>query len=170
MPMTAAENGINLADLMREHQAGLWRYLRALGAEAALADDLTQEVFLAVYRKPFEQRGKGQTVSYLRIVAKNLLLKARRNAGKVIAVAEIEQIETEWVQLVGDEDGAALSAALKECLKQLEDKPRQVLDLQYREGKQRIEIAQALGMTDDGIKTLLRRTKARLRKCMETRL
>jgi RNA polymerase sigma factor (sigma-70 family) len=141
-----------------------------MGAEAALADDLTQEVFLAVYRKPFEQRGKGQTVSYLRIVAKNLLLKARRNAGRVIAVAEIEQIETEWVQLVGDEDGAALSAALKECLKQLEDKPKQALDLQYKEGKQRIEIAQALGMTDDGIKTLLRRTKARLRKCMEQRV
>jgi DNA-directed RNA polymerase specialized sigma24 family protein len=44
-----------------------------------------------------------------------------------------------------------------------------VLDLQYNEGKQRLEIAEALGMTDDGIKTLLRRTKARLRKCMETR-
>jgi RNA polymerase sigma factor (sigma-70 family) len=71
---------------------------------------------------------------------------------------------------VGDEDGAALTAALKECLKQLEEKPRQVLDLQYKEGKQRIEIAEALGMTDDGIKTLLRRTKARLRKCMETRV
>jgi RNA polymerase sigma-70 factor (ECF subfamily) len=170
MPMTAAEHGIDLTGLMREHQAGVWRYLRALGAEAALADDLTQEVFLAVYRKPFEQRGKGQTVSYLRIVAKNLLLKARRNAGKVIAVAELEQVETEWVQLVGDEDGAALSEALKECLKQLEDKPRQVLDLQYKEGKQRIEIAEALGMTDDGIKTLLRRTKARLRKCMEMKV
>jgi RNA polymerase sigma-70 factor (ECF subfamily) len=170
MPMAAAENGIDLAGLMREHQAGVWRYLRAMGAEAAMADDITQDVFLAVYRKPFEVRGKGQTVSYLRIVAKNLFLKARRNAGKVIAVAEIEQVEREWTELVGDEDGAALTAALKECLKQLEDKPRQVLDLQYKEGKQRIEIAQVLGMTDDGIKTLLRRTKARLRKCMEVRV
>ena len=170
MPMAAAEHGIDLPGLMREHQAGVWRYLRALGAEAALADDLTQEVFLAVYRKPFEQRGKGQTVSYLRIVAKNLLFKTRRNAGKVIAVAEIEQVEAEWVQLVGDEDGANLAAALKECLKLLEDKPKQALDLQYKEGKQRIEIAEALGMTDDGIKTLLRRTKARLRKCMEARV
>ena len=36
--------------------------------------------------------------------------------------------------------------------------------------KQRVEIAKAVGMTDDGIKTLLRRTKARLKKCMELRV
>ncbi|MCB9935586.1 MAG: sigma-70 family RNA polymerase sigma factor [Planctomycetes bacterium] len=170
MPMTTAEHGIDLADLMREHQAGVWRFLRALGAEPNLADDITQETFLAVYRKPFEQRSRGQTIAYLRIVAKNLFLKARRRDGRELAVAELEQVEAEWNELVGEEDGAALAAALKECLKQLEDKPKQALDLQYQQGKQRVEIAATLGMTDDGVKTLLRRTKARLRKCMEIRV
>ncbi|MCB9932056.1 MAG: RNA polymerase sigma factor [Planctomycetes bacterium] len=168
--MTTAEHGIDLAALMREHQAGVWRFLRALGAEPNLADDITQETFLAVYRKPFEQRSRGQTIAYLRIVAKNLFLKARRRDGREVAVAELEQVEAEWTELVGEEDGAALAAALKECLKQLEDKPKQALDLQYQQGKQRVEIAATLGMTDDGVKTLLRRTKARLRKCMEIRV
>lgn len=168
--MTTAEHGIDLAALMREHQAGVWRFLRALGAEPNLADDITQETFIAVYRKPFEQRSRGQTIAYLRIVAKNLFLKARRRDGREVAVAELEQVEAEWTELVGDEDGAALAAALKECLKQLEDKPKQALDLQYQQGKQRVEIAETLGMTDDGVKTLLRRTKARLRKCMELRV
>ena len=170
MPMTTADQELDLAALMREHQAGVWRYLRALGADASLADDLTQEVFLAVYRKPFEQRSRGQTVAYLRIVAKNLLLKARRKDGKMVAVAELEHIEADWVELAGEGDGEALANALRECLKQLDEKPKQALDLQYKEGKQRVEIAEALGMTDDGIKTLLRRTKARLRKCMELRV
>lgn len=168
--MTTAEHGIDLAALMREHQAGVWRFLRALGAEPNLADDITQETFLAVYRKPFEQRSRGQTIAYLRIVARNLFLKARRRDGREVAVAELEQVEAQWVELVGEEDGAALAAALKECLKQLEDKPKQALDLQYQQGKQRVEIAEMLGMTDDGVKTLLRRTKARLRKCMELRV
>jgi RNA polymerase sigma-70 factor (ECF subfamily) len=170
MLMATAEHAIDLADLMREHQAGVWRFLRALGADPSLADDLTQEVFLAVYRKPFEQRSRGQTVAYLRIVAKNLLLKTRRREGKVIAVAELEHVEQRWNELAGDEDGEELARALKECLGQLDDKPRTALDLQYKEGKQRVEIADALGMTDDGVKTLLRRTKARLRKCMELRV
>ena len=170
MPMTMAGHGIDLAALMREHQAGVWRFLRALGAEANLADDVTQETFLAVYRKPFEQRSRGQTIAYLRIVAKNLFLKARRKAGREVAVAELEHVESEWVELVGEDDGAELTRALKECLKQLDEKPKQALDLQYKEGKQRVEIAEAMGMTDDGIKTLLRRTKARLKKCMELRV
>lgn len=170
MPMTTAEHGIDLAALMREHQAGVWRYLRALGAEPNLADDITQETFLAVYRKPFEQRSRGQTIAYLRIVAKNLFLKSRRKAGREVAVAELEHVEAEWTDLVGKEDGAELVTALKECLGQLDEKPKQALDLQYKEGKQRIEIADAMGMTDDGIKTLLRRTKARLKKCMELRV
>lgn len=170
MVMTTADQKIDLGALMREHQAGVWRFLRALGAEPNLADDITQETFLAVYRKPFEQRSRGQTIAYLRIVAKNLFLKARRRDGREVAVAELEQVEAEWNELVGEEDGAALAAALKECLQQLEDKPKQALDLQYKEGKQRVEIAETLGMTDDGVKTLLRRTKARLRKCMELRV
>lgn len=170
MPMTTAENGLDLAALMREHQAGVWRFLRALGAEPNLADDVTQETFLAVYRKPFEQRSRGQTIAYLRIVAKNLFLKARRKAGREVAVAELEHVESEWTDLVGKEDGEELVKALKECLGQLDDKPKQALDLQYKEGKQRVQIAEQLGMTDDGIKTLLRRTKARLKKCMELRV
>jgi RNA polymerase sigma-70 factor, ECF subfamily len=170
MVMTTADQKIDLGALMREHQAGLWRFLRALGAEPDLADDITQETFLAVYRKPFEQRSPGQTVAYLRIVAKNLFLKARRKAGKEVAIAELEHVESEWNELAGESDGAELAKALKECLKQLEDKPRQALDLQYKEGKQRLQIAEQLGMTDDGVKTLLRRTKARLKKCMELRV
>ena len=170
MPMTAAEPDLDLAALMREHQAGVWRFLRAMGADASLADDLTQEVFLAVFNKPFEQRSRGQTVGYLRIVAKNLLLKARRKDGKMVSVAELDHIESDWKELAGEGDGEALTLALKECLKELDDKPRSALDLQYKEGKQRVEIAEKLGMTDDGVKTLLRRTKARLRKCMELRV
>lgn len=170
MAMTTADPTIDLAALMREHQAGVWRYLRALGCETNLADDLTQETFLAVFKSPFEQRSRGQTVAYLRIVAKNLFLKSRRKDGRQVVMAEMEHLESQWSELAGEEDGAELANALRECLKQIDEKPRQALDLQYKEGKQRVEIAEAMGMTDDGIKTLLRRTKARLRKCMELRV
>lgn len=167
--MAAIEPKLDLASLMREHQAGVWRYVRALGAEAALADDITQETFLAVHQKPFEQRGKAETGAYLRVVARNLFLKSRRHAGKVINAAEIEQIDNRWSELVAD-DGSAMQAALKECLQTLDDKPRQALQLQYTQGLQRVEVAQQLGMTDDGVKTLLARTKARLKKCVELRV
>ena len=57
--MTAAmmtERQTQLADLVRQHQAGVWRYLRFLGCDRPLADDLTQETFLAVLETPFDIR------------------------------------------------------------------------------------------------------------------
>ena len=41
---------IDLASLVTLHQAGVWRYLRALGCDASLADDLTQDTFLEAWR------------------------------------------------------------------------------------------------------------------------
>ncbi|MDC1142859.1 sigma-70 family RNA polymerase sigma factor [Planctomycetota bacterium] len=162
------EQSLDLTTLMQAHQTGIWRFLRALGADVTLADDLTQEVFLSVLRKPFEQRSETSTRAYLRTVARNLLYKARRNAGREVGMEELETLEAKFDELVKD-DGSDLQAALLECLKQLEAKPREALDLQYRDNLQRQQIATKLDMTDDGVKTLLRRTKARLKKCVELR-
>ena len=38
--------------LIESHQAELWRYLRYLGCDAAEAEDLTQETFLAALSGP----------------------------------------------------------------------------------------------------------------------
>ena len=59
-----------LAALVDQHQADVWRYLRYLGAEASDADDLTQETFLAVSRSKFEQRTPAETAGYLRTAAR----------------------------------------------------------------------------------------------------
>ena len=169
MTMTAAEPALDLEGLMREHQAGVWRFLRALGADPSLADDLTQETFLAVHIKPFEQRSRGETSAYLRIVARNAFLKSRRNAGKEVSAASLEEIEARWTELVHD-NGEGLQAALQECLQGLPEKRRHALELQYTQGMPRARIAETLGMTEQGVKTLLARTKARLRKCIERRI
>ena len=75
--------------MVREHHADVWRYLRYLGAGAADADDLTQETFLAVARSRFEERSPAQTAGYLRTVARNQLLMARRRQGREVHTVEI---------------------------------------------------------------------------------
>lgn len=169
MAMTATEPELDLEGLMRLYQAGVWRYLRALGADTDLADDLTQDTFLAVHEKPFEQRSAGETAAYLRTIARNSYLKARRGAGREVSLVAVEQIEARWGELVRD-DGEAMQAALQECLQALEEKRRHALELQYKQEMPRAGIAEALGMAEEGVKTLLARTKARLRKCIELRI
>jgi len=170
MTMAAAGKELDLASLMREHQAGVWRYLRALGADSSLADDVTQDVFLAALRSGFVERSRGETISWLRTTSRNLFLKARMKQGREVATGEIEHLDQRFTELVQEGDGAELVAALRECLKQLEDKPRQVMEMQHGQNLARLEIATMLGMTDDGVKTLIARTKARLKKCVEVRM
>ena len=64
--------------LIRQHQAGVWRYLRFLGAAPALADDLTQETFLEILRRAPVDRGAAALGGWLRATARNLFLAQRR--------------------------------------------------------------------------------------------
>ncbi len=157
------------AELVRRFQADIWRYLRFLGCAESEADDLTQETFLAVIRKPFEYRGDAEAAGYLRKVARNQLLMTARRSRRGPTVQELETAESVWSRSVGESTDDFLDA-LDECLEQLDGRPKQVVMMHYREGESRKSIASSLGMTADGVKTLLRRTRDVLRRCVKRRL
>ena len=94
--MEAISPAMDLASLINSHQAGVWRYLRVLGCSAAEADDLTQETFLAVWQRPFQQYSAAATSAYLRTVARNLFLTARRRGSKQVPLGELEELEAAW--------------------------------------------------------------------------
>ena len=160
----------DLEALLAAHQKGLWRHLRALGCDAATADDLTQETFLAVARKPFEVRDPASTAAYLRTVARKLFLKSRRLAGVQINEDEIDELQHDWISLNPDDGGDAMLDALRGCLAELREDARKALDLQFGRALSRLDIARELGLTEDGVKSILRRSKAALRLCIERKV
>ncbi|MEM8944588.1 MAG: sigma-70 family RNA polymerase sigma factor [Planctomycetota bacterium] len=157
----------DLAELVARHQADVWRYLRYLGADAADADDLTQETFLALSRSNFEQRSDRKTAAYLRTVARNQLLMFRRFQGRAIDTVQLEAAEQVWAGTVSEEGLPGILALLTECLKTLDGRAREAIHLCYREDLSRKAMASALSMRPEGIKTLLRRTRDALRDCIE---
>jgi len=161
------QTAIDLASLIHEHQAEVWRYLRYLGASTADADDLTQETFLALARSSFEPRNRNATISYLRTVARNQLLMARRREGREINTVELTAAEEVWAEAVGPAGMERYLAALADCLQAVEGRARKALDMFYHDGRGRAEIAEALAMKPDGVKTLLRRTRDLLRQCID---
>jgi RNA polymerase sigma-70 factor, ECF subfamily len=161
----------NLDTLICLHQAGVWRYLRFLGAERTEADDLVQETFLAFARAEFVERGPRQTAGYLRTVARNQLLALRRRQHREVSTVELEAAESVWASAAGSDGclGGYLEA-LGECIEQLEGRSREAIDLHYRQGASRDAIAAKLDMKPDGVKSLLRRTRALLRECVERKI
>jgi RNA polymerase sigma-70 factor, ECF subfamily len=163
----AAPAAVDVARLVREHQTGVWRYLRVLGCPAAEAEDLTQETFLAVLTKPFHDYNRQATAAYLRQVARNLFISSRR---RTVAVTELDEAEAAWLRWAGKDDGQELMNALRACLQKLTDRARQALDMRFGRHASRADIATSLGLTEDGAKNLLQRAKQQLRACIEKTL
>jgi len=152
------------------HQVGIWRYLRFLGCEPSEADDICQETFLSVLEAPFEDHDNAATASYLRTVARNLLLKAKRHSARKPRVEDLERAEDVWARVAAADSGDGYVDALRRCLAQMKGRARLALDLRYRESRSRAQIAAQLQIHEDGVKSLLQRARSSLRDCIERRL
>lgn len=158
------------ARLIQDHQVGVWRYLRALGCEATQAEDITQETFLAVLQKPFQEINPAATSAYLRKTALNFYISHQRRAGKVVAVAEVEELDRTWSQWTGNDNGEAVVDALRDCLRGLSQRARRALEMRFQDNSSRGEIAAFLQITEHGAKNLMQRAKQQLRDCIEGKL
>jgi RNA polymerase sigma-70 factor (ECF subfamily) len=167
---TPQGTGFDPVRLIQTHQAGVWRYLRALGCDASLAEDLTQETFLAVLQRPFNDVSQAATSSYLRKTAFNLLVSVRRRSGKVTAVEDIEELDRTWSDWAASDNGEAAIEALKSCLQELTDRARRALEMRFRQDSSRAQIAAALDITEHGAKNLMQRAKQQLRDCIDEKL
>jgi RNA polymerase sigma-70 factor, ECF subfamily len=167
-PVSSSE--IDPVALVQRHQTGLWRYLRGLGCDDALADDLVQETFLKVIQKPFDYFDENTTGAYLRRIAHNLFISTQRRAGKVVAVEDIQKFERVWCELISDRDGQEYLDALRECFRKLGERSRWALEMRFRSRMTRAKIAENLEITENGAKNLMQRAKTRLKECVERAL
>ncbi len=163
-------NEIDLVSLVTCHQAGVWRYLRALGCDAALADDLTQDTFLEVMRRPFMQYNEHATASYLRRVAHNFFISRRRRDGRMTVTEHAEDLETGWMRWAGFDTGDRAIDALTDCFERLTKRAKLALRLRFAEDASRQTIALSLDISEHGAKNLMQRAKNQLRDCVESKL
>ena len=170
LPPEAMASGYDPVRLIETYQAGIWRYLRALGCDAAQAEDLTQDTFLAVLQRPFQDINPAATSAYLRKTAFNLFISQMRRAGKVTAVGDVEELDRTWTAWAAGDQGETMLDALRDCLQGLTTRARMALEMRFRETSSRAEIAAALQITEHGAKNLMQRAKHQLRECIEKKL
>lgn len=166
---TPAPRAWDAASFVRRHQQALWRYLRALGADAATAEDVLQDALVVALRRGVEDQGEAAVGAFLRRTARFILLRRVRDEGRQRA-ALIERAAEAWEQDCGGRDGNhRWRDALHACIRQLQPRARRAVDAAYREGLGREQIAAELAMTENGVKTLMQRSRQALRRCIEQR-
>ncbi|HEX5050929.1 MAG TPA: sigma-70 family RNA polymerase sigma factor [Planctomycetota bacterium] len=164
MPQT-----LDLEALVRGHQTHVWRYLRCLGASPELAEDLLQDTFLVAFRRLEHDRGDAAAATFLRSTARHLYLRRCRDQHRreELLAGLAEQL---WQRDCAADDGQQWLEALRSCVQALDGRPRQAVQWFYGEGRDRASVAAAMGMKENGLKTLLQRVRATLRECVERRL
>lgn len=167
-PSTRDERTV--VELVRRHQHSVRGFLLFLGCPGDLVDDLVQDVFLSVLSSSFEQRSDAATAAFLRVVARNLYVKAMRRERRRLRVDDWDGLEAAWTEFEGGDFGEGYLTALRECLGGLPERARQVIGLRYGEDLGRVHIAGRLGMSESGVKSVLVRARRRLRECIERRL
>lgn len=158
--------------LVQTHLRAVWRFARLLGCRPDEADDLTQETFVVALQKGVGDRDERETAAFLRHTVRHLWLRGneRRNRrARLLATAA----ETVFERVCGagpNDNGDRRVEALRECVDGLEGRPRQIVRLFYGEGRSRQDVAQRLGLQENGVKTALQRARAALRDCVWRKL
>ncbi|AFZ17681.1 sigma-70 family RNA polymerase sigma factor [Allocoleopsis franciscana] len=132
------------------------------------AEDLTQEIFLNLWRSGSYNPSRGSLSSFLTTLTRSRAIDKIRSRGSNLKFIQ------RWSQMMVNEtssltpfESAALSQRshqVRQALTQLPEKQRQVLEMAYYEGLSQSEIAAQLGIPLGTIKTWSRQGLLNLRK------
>ena len=134
------------------------------------AEDVTQEVFIKVWRALPAFDGRAALSTWIYTIARNAslsALRARRPQSSLSDPEVMEVVETTHAALPADE--LADRAAILRLVDQLPTKQRQVVMLFYMEEASHEEVASMLAMPVGTVKTLLHRARARLSAAVDRR-
>lgn len=170
-----ARDANEFIDLVREHQSLLRASIRALGVRVESVDDVAQEVFLLAWQK-LADFDSGNFGAWLMQIARRLIANERRKElrRRRILSGEVTNL---LLQSLPDEDRpvdylirAEEADALKNCLAQLPNKGRQMIQWRYFDRQTPATIADRLGRSSNYARQVLLRLRRLLLQCVQARL
>lgn len=165
-----------LTELVEAHQAELFRYLRFIGADYPVAEDLLQETFLRAFQAKAAPALHDHTArrAWLRRIAHNLFVDHCRRRGRSPVSFDSDAADTAEVfwsrEFYQHDEGFGCMEALEQCMKRLSASQRELVDSFYAARRSREEIASSLGISPSGVKAALRRIRESLGECIQHRL
>lgn len=158
--------------LFQRHKGKIFNFALRLLTSRADAEDVTSEVFIALFHKRFQDDGRAKLSTWLFTVARNACLSRLRSAKNIVSL---------WFQKDGDDyeqwdiadtaDSAAegirqkeMAQAVRRALKKLPIEQKEALILREYHQKDYAEIAQILECSLEKVKVLIFRGRQRLKQ------
>lgn len=178
LALRAQTDGAAFEELVRKTEGIVYNMaLRQAGGDEHDASDLTQDIYIKVWRSLPSFRGESQFSTWLYRIVQNASAdrarKLKRNQTVSLTVEndddergemEIEDTSPNPEQMILENESAG---AVKEALSRLSDSHREVLELRYIHGYSVLEICK-ITETDEGtVKSRLFRAREKLKKVLE---
>ena len=160
-----------MTELWYAHQPAISAYLYAAVPNFHDAEDLTQQVAVAVARDFDKYDPQTPFLRWAIVIARNRVLNHRRTFAMSKIIFSQETLDA-LADAAPDQKPitTAYRAALDSCLDLLQSKSREALALRYEEDLRTNEIATRLNMTTNAVSVLLHRTRTTLAECMKKKL
>jgi RNA polymerase sigma-70 factor (ECF subfamily) len=150
--------------LWSQHAPHIDAVVRRLCGDPELAADISQEVWMQIFRALPSYRGDSQFGTWAHRIAVNRTLNALR---KIRRVAKLEvDIEDDSAMTEQDSDRTFLAESIEAAMTRLSPGARAVFVLHDIEGYTHGEIGEELGITPGGSKSQLFKARAKLRKLL----
>jgi RNA polymerase sigma-70 factor len=163
-----------LQRLFLEHRDLLYSYIYALVREANTAEDIFQEVGVRVMRKGEALPADSDFAAWCRGIARNLVLHHWRSQRRNPVIPNsrlLEALDRAYAEAEGTGAARQLDLmALVECLRQLSEPARTVVEMRYFQGQNAAAIGQRLQRSGEAIRQLLVRVRRQLAECVRARL
>jgi RNA polymerase sigma-70 factor (ECF subfamily) len=167
--------------LLARHERKVWNFLRRSVGDAALAEDLLQEVFLRVIRAHAEWKGEAKFTTWIYAIARNLCIDHARRAvhrdarsldAPTRANDEASETLHDRIADVGrDAEGLTSDAQVRvrvdEAVAALPPDQREVFLLREVMDMPFAEIASVVGAPEPTVKSRMRYALERLREALD---
>lgn len=161
-----------LGDIYDRYATLVYRLALRVLANPQEAEDLTQEVFLNLWRNKTYEPGRGSLGSFLTTLTRSRAIdRLRSRSSNLKFLQRWSQTMTTVPPPITPFESASLmqrSEYVRAALGQLPDKQRQVLELAYYDGLSQSEIAARLDIPLGTVKTWSRQGLLNLRKTLKS--
>lgn len=159
--------------LMRKYYVRILNFIYRFLGNRQIAEDLTQDVFMKVYKSAFRYRPRSQFQTWLYTIAKNACLnQLRRKRTMLVSLDQTfhagdNELQKEIADPDANPDRELLqkerAAMIRAAVNALPDNQRMAVILRRYENFSYAQIAATLNVTDKAVKSLLSRAKVNLK-------
>ena len=163
---TASAFDESFRQLFDQQYPSLFRYLQRLTGDADFAEDLAQEVFVRLYQRgslPDDTRG------WMAAVAHNLLRDEKRTVQRRLRLIQARPLDVNRASSASAEENVLADErrkSVRQALDKLSERDRRMLLLRH-EGYSYREIANAIGVNETSVGTLLLRATSAFHSAFE---